>query len=73
MYHVYQLEGNVFVTLSLPSPGPERKVKCFNGYFVKGHMFDTEEYGQRRKTYNNEVCVKGLTSNEFWLMLTLRS
>jgi hypothetical protein len=23
------------------------------------------EYGQGRKTYNNKVCVKGSTSNEF--------
>jgi hypothetical protein len=65
MYHVYQLEGNVSVTLSLLSLGPERKVKCYNEYFVKEHTFDTKEYGQGRKTYNSKVCVKGLTSNEF--------
>ena len=28
-------------------------------------MFHTKEYGQNRKTYNNEVCIKGLTFNEF--------
>jgi hypothetical protein len=28
-------------------------------------VFHTEEYRHGRKTYNNEVCVKGLTSNEF--------
>ena len=25
----------------------------------------TKEYGQGRKTYNNDVCVKGLTSSEY--------
>ena len=28
-------------------------------------MFYTEEYGQRRKAYNNGVCVNGSISNEF--------
>jgi hypothetical protein len=28
-------------------------------------VFHTKEYGQNRKTYNNEVCIKGLTFNEF--------
>jgi hypothetical protein len=28
-------------------------------------MFHIEEYGHDRKTYNNEVCVKGLNFNEF--------
>jgi len=28
-------------------------------------VFNTKEYSQGRKTYNNEVCVKGSTSNEF--------
>jgi hypothetical protein len=25
----------------------------------------TKEYGQSRKTYNNDVCVKGSTSSEY--------
>jgi len=33
-------------------------------YFVNGYVFHTEEYGHWRKTYNNSVCVKGLTSSE---------
>jgi hypothetical protein len=29
------------------------------------YVFYIEEYGQDKKTYNNGVCVKGSTSNEF--------
>jgi hypothetical protein len=29
------------------------------------YVFHTKEYGQGKKTYNNRVCVKGSTSNEF--------
>jgi len=39
------------ISLSLLSLGPERKVKCYNGYFVNGYIFHTEEYGHGRKTY----------------------
>jgi hypothetical protein len=46
--------GSVVISLSLLSLGPERKVKCYNRYFVNG-----------RKTYNNGVCIKGSTSSEF--------
>jgi hypothetical protein len=46
------------------SLGPERKVKCYNRYFVNGYVFHTEEYGHERKTYNSGVCVKGSTSSE---------
>jgi hypothetical protein len=51
-------------SLSSLSLGPERKCKCYNGYFVNGYVFHTEEYGQGRKTYNSGVCVKGSTSSE---------
>ena len=44
-------------SLSSLSLGPERKCKCYNGYFVNGYVFHTEEYGQRRK-------CKGSTSSE---------
>jgi hypothetical protein len=40
-------------------------VKFYKGNFVNGYVFHTEEYGQGRKTYNNRVCVKESTSNEF--------
>ena len=53
------------ISLSSLSLGPERKVKCSNGYFVNGYVFHTEEYEYGRKTYNNGVCVKGLTCSEF--------
>jgi len=65
LYQVYKLGGNTIATLSLLSLGFERKVKCYNEYFVNGYMFHIEEYGQDRKTYNSGVCVKGLTSSEF--------
>jgi len=51
-------------SLSSLSLGPERKCKFYNGYFVNGYVFHTEEYRQGRKTYNNGVCVKGSTSSE---------
>ena len=53
MYQVYQSEGNVSVTLYLLNLGPERKVKCYNEYFINGHVFHTKEYEHGRKTYNN--------------------
>jgi hypothetical protein len=56
---------NVNAKLSLLSLGPERKVKCYNGYFVNRHVFHTKEYGQGWKTYHSGVYVKGSTSNEF--------
>jgi hypothetical protein len=65
MYQVYKLEGNASITLFLLSLGPKTKVKCYNEYFINGHMFHIEEYEQGRKTYNNEVCVKRSTFNEF--------
>jgi len=46
------------------SLGPERKVKCYNRYFVNGYVFHTEKYGHGRKAYNNGVCVKRSTSSE---------
>jgi hypothetical protein len=65
MYQVYQLRGNANVTLNLLSLDPERKVKCYNMYFVTRHVFHTEEYGQDRKTCNSRICVKRSTFNEF--------
>jgi hypothetical protein len=50
--------------LSSVSLGPERKVKCYNGYFINGYVFHTEEYGHGKMTYNNGVCVKGSISSE---------
>ena len=51
-------------SLSSLSLGPERKVKCYNGYFINGHVFHTEEYEHEKKIYNNSVCVKGSTSSK---------
>jgi len=57
--------GSVAISLSLLSLRLERKVKCYNRYFVNGYVFHTKEYGHWRKTYNNGVYIKGSTSNEF--------
>ena len=60
-----QIGGSAAISLSLLCLGPKRKVKCYNGYFVNGYVFHTEEYGHGRKTYNSGVCIKGSTSSEF--------
>jgi hypothetical protein len=57
--------GSAAISLSLLSLGPERKVKCYNGYFVNGYVFHTEECMHGIKTYNIGVCIKGSTSSEF--------
>jgi hypothetical protein len=53
--------------ISLPSLslGPGKKVKCYNGYFINGYVFHTEEYRHERKTYNIGVYVKSSTCSEF--------
>jgi hypothetical protein len=63
-FKVYQMGRSAAKSLSSLSLGPERNVKCYNGYFVNGYVFPTEEYGHGRKTYNSGVCVKGSTSSE---------
>jgi hypothetical protein len=50
--------GSAALSLSLLGMGPERKVKCYNGYFINGYVFHTEEYGHERKTYNSGVCIR---------------
>jgi len=64
IYKVYQMRRSDAKSLSSLSLGPERKIKCYKGYFVNGYVFHTEEYEHGRKTYNNGVCVKGSTSSE---------
>jgi hypothetical protein len=59
------MRGCAAISVSLLSLDPERKVKCYNGYFVNGYVFHTEEYGNGRKTYNSGVCIKGSTCSEF--------
>jgi hypothetical protein len=51
-------------SLSSLTLGLERKVKCYNGYFVNVYVFHTKEYGHGRKTYNIGVCVKESISSE---------
>ena len=50
---------SVFKSLSLLSLGLERKVKCYNGYFVNGYVFYTEEYGQGFTSSELEVDYYG--------------
>ena len=57
--------GSVDISLALLSLGPERKVKCYNEYFVNGYVFYTKEYGHGRKTYNSGVCIKGSIYSDF--------
>jgi hypothetical protein len=40
-------------SLSSLSLGPERKVQCYNEYFINGYVFHAEEYGHGRKTHNS--------------------
>ncbi|GLT85670.1 hypothetical protein SLE2022_038530 [Rubroshorea leprosula] len=43
--------------------GPIFEVNVYNGFFVNGFKFLTEEFTSTRKTYNCGVCVKGTTIN----------
>jgi hypothetical protein len=62
-YKVYQIGRSAAKSLSSLSLGSERKVKCYNEYFINGYVFH-KEYGHGRKTYNNGVYVKRSTSSE---------
>ena len=46
------MEKCVAISLSSLSLGLERKDKCYNGYFVNGYVFHTEEYRHGKKTYD---------------------
>jgi hypothetical protein len=39
------------------SLGLEKKVQCYNEFFINEYVFHTEKYGDDKKTYNSEVCV----------------
>jgi len=65
IYNVYQIGRSAAISLSSLSLGPERKVKCYNEYFVNGYVFHIKEYGHGKRAYNSGVCVKGSTCNEF--------
>lgn len=58
-YEAYQMGRSVAKSFSSLSLGSEKKVKCYNGYFVNGYVFHTKEYRHGRKTNNSSVCVKG--------------
>jgi hypothetical protein len=64
------LRGNTSVTLNLLCLGPERKIKCYNEYFINEHVFDIEEYDYSKNTYNNEVLLRDrlLMSSKFTIM-----
>jgi len=48
--------GSVVISLSLLILGLERKVKCYNEYFVNGYVFHTEEYEYGRR-YRTSVFI----------------
>jgi hypothetical protein len=50
--------GSAAISMSLLGLSPERKVKCYNGYFINGYVFHIEEYRHERKTYNSGVCIR---------------
>ena len=58
IYKVYQMRRSVAKSLSSLSLGPERKIKCYNGYFVNGYVFHTEEYGHGRKTIKTVFVLR---------------
>ncbi|GLU21478.1 hypothetical protein SLE2022_376140 [Rubroshorea leprosula] len=43
--------------------GPIFEVNVYNGFYVNGFKFLTEEFTNNRKTYNYGVCVQGTTIN----------
>ena len=65
IYNVYQIGRSAAISLSSLSLGPERKVKCYNEYFVNWYVFHIKEYEHGKRAYNSGVCVKGSTCNEF--------
>jgi len=65
LYQFYQLRGNASNSLNLLCLDPERNVRCYNEYIFNEYVIYMEKYGHGKKTYNNGVCVKGSTSNEF--------
>jgi hypothetical protein len=52
------MRRSVAKSLSSLSLGPERKIKCYNGYFVNGYVFHTEEYGHGRKTIKTVFVLR---------------
>ncbi|CAH1450858.1 unnamed protein product [Lactuca virosa] len=42
---------------------PSRHARYYNGYFVNGYKFHTQQYGEGRVTNNFGVCVRGETYN----------
>ena len=61
---MYNIGGNA-KSLKLLSLGLERKIWCYNGYFINRYVFYIEDYKKDRNTYNNGVCVKESIFNEF--------
>ena len=61
---VYNIGGNA-KSLKLLSLGPERKIQCYNRYFINRYIFYIEDYREDGNTYNSGVCVKESIFNEF--------
>jgi len=54
--YVFNMRGNTD-RLRFLSLGLEKKVQCYNEFFINEYVFHTEKYGDEKKTYNSEVCV----------------
>ncbi|CAI9275711.1 unnamed protein product [Lactuca saligna] len=39
--------------------GPSKDARSYNGYFVNGYKFHTQEYGKGRATNNYGLCMRG--------------
>jgi len=61
---VYNMRGNA-KSSKLVSLDPERKIRCYNGYFINEYVFYIEDYREDGNTYNSGVCVKESIFNEF--------
>jgi hypothetical protein len=48
--------------------GSERKVQCYNEFFINEHVFYTKEYSEGRKTYNIGFCTKGSMASYYMLL-----
>jgi hypothetical protein len=45
MYPIYQLKGNASGSLNLLCLGLEKKIKCYNKYFINEYIFHIKNYG----------------------------
>ncbi|XP_073147797.1 uncharacterized protein [Henckelia pumila] len=59
--HPYEVDDDI----KKLAHGPNRRVSCYNGYFVNVFKFETVEHGRYKATSNYGVCVLGSTTDEY--------